>query len=233
MSYPPANGPPIGDGKASPPDPIGFCRTRALPTALHFVRRQGYTIPGERIMWAKAHFFVSRESCRGVPPPDSQGERTAKGLAMRVDLEKITELARRVAVSEGLALVDVELKGGGGTRLLRVYIDKPEGVSHADCELVSEQLSALLDVEDPFPGSYTLEVSSPGLDRLLVKASDFAHFAGRKARVVVREPVDDQKVLEGRLAGFEAGRVRLDLGKAGLKELELSNIQKARLVVEI
>jgi ribosome maturation factor RimP len=78
-----------------------------------------------------------------------------------------------------------------------------------------------------------LEVSSPGLDRLLVKASDFTHFAGRKARVVVREPVDDQKVLEGRLAGFEAGRVRLDLGKAGLKELELSNIQKARLVVEI
>jgi len=151
----------------------------------------------------------------------------------KVDLEKITEIAERVAVSEGLTLVDVELKGSGGSRLLRVYIDKPEGISHADCELVSEQLSAILDVEDPFPGSYTLEVSSPGLDRRLVKPSDFAHFAGRKARVVVREPVDDQKVLEGRLAGFEAGRVRLDLGDAGLRELELSNIQKARLVVEV
>ena len=151
----------------------------------------------------------------------------------KVDLERITEMAERVAVSEGLTLVDVELKGSGGSRLLRVYIDKPEGISHADCELVSEQLSAILDVEDPFPGSYTLEVSSPGLDRRLVKPSDFAHFAGRKARVVVREPVDDQKVLEGRLAGFEAGRVRLDLGDAGLKELELSNIQKARLVVEV
>jgi ribosome maturation factor RimP len=151
----------------------------------------------------------------------------------KVDLEKITEMAERVAVSEGLTLVDVELKGTGGSRLLRVYIDKPEGISHADCELVSEQLSAILDVEDPFPGSYTLEVSSPGLDRRLVKPSDFAHFAGRKARVVVREPVDDQKVLEGRLAGFEAGRVRLDLGDAGLKELELSNIQKAQLVVEV
>ena len=149
------------------------------------------------------------------------------------DLQKITEMAQRVAVSEGLTLVDVELKGSGGSRLLRVYIDKPEGVSHADCELVSEQLSATLDVEDPFQGPYTLEVSSPGLDRELVKASDFAHFAGRKARVVVREPVDHQKVLEGRLAGFEAGRVRLDLGDAGLKELELSNVQKARLVVEI
>jgi len=148
-------------------------------------------------------------------------------------MEKITEMAERVAVSEGLTLVDVELKGSGGSQLLRVYIDKPEGISHADCELVSEQLSAILDVEDPFPGSYTLEVSSPGLDRTLVKASDFAHFAGRKARVVVREPVDDQKVLEGRLAGFEAGRVRLDLGDAGIKELELSNIQKARLVLEV
>jgi ribosome maturation factor RimP len=150
-----------------------------------------------------------------------------------VDLEKITKMAERVAVSEGLTLVDVELKGGGGSRLLRVCIDKPEGISHADCQLVSEQLSVMLDVEDPFPGSYTLEVSSPGLDRALVKPSDFTHFAGRKARVVVRQPVDNQKVLEGRLAGFEAGRVRLDLGDAGLKELELSNIQKARLVVEI
>jgi ribosome maturation factor RimP len=150
-----------------------------------------------------------------------------------VDLEKITEMAQRVAVSEGLTLVDVQLKGGRGSQLLRVYIDKPEGISHADCQLVSEQLSAMLDVEDPFTGSYTLEVSSPGLDRELVKASDFAHFAGRKARVVVREPMDNQKVLEGRLAGFEGGRVRLDLGDAGLKELELSNIQKARLVVEM
>jgi ribosome maturation factor RimP len=152
---------------------------------------------------------------------------------VEADLEKITEMARRVAVSEGLTLIDVQLKRGRGSQLLRVYIDKPQGISHADCQLVSEQLSAMLDVEDPFPGSYTLEVSSPGLDRELVKASDFAHFAGRKARLVVREPVDNQKILEGRLAGFEAGRVRLDLGEGGLKELELSNIQKARLVVEI
>jgi ribosome maturation factor RimP len=165
---------------------------------------------------------------------DLEEERTAKCTLMQeADLEKITQMAQRVTLSEGLTLVDVEIKGGGGSRLLRVYIDKPEGVSHADCELVSEQLSALLDVEDPFPGSYTLEVSSPGLDRKLVKPSDFTHFVGRKARVVVREPVDDQKVLEGRLAGFEAGRVRLDLGEAGLKQVELSNIQKARLVVEI
>ena len=160
--------------------------------------------------------------------------RSAKRTAMRdVDEQKIREMAERVAVSEGLTLVDVEIKGGRGSLLLRVYIDKADGISHADCQEVSEQLGAMLDVEDLLPGSYTLEVSSPGLDRKLVKPSDFAHFAGRRARVVVREPVDNQKVLEGCLAGFEAGRVRLDLGDAGLKELELSNIQKAQLVVEI
>jgi ribosome maturation factor RimP len=142
-------------------------------------------------------------------------------------------MAERVATSEGLALVDVELKGGRANSLLRIFIDKPGGTSHTDCQLVSEQLSAMLDVEDLFPGSYTLEVSSPGLDRKLVKPSDFVHFAGRRARLVLREPVASQKVLEGRLAGFEAGRVRLDLGEGGLKELELSNIQKARLVVEL
>jgi len=150
-----------------------------------------------------------------------------------VDLEKIRTMAERVSSSEGLALVDVELKGGQTNALLRIYIDKPGGISHADCQLVSEQMSALLDVEDLIPGSYTLEVSSPGLDRKLTKPSDYVHFAGRRARLVLREPMGSEKVVEGRLAGFEAGRVRLDLGEGGLKELELSNIQKARLVVEI
>ena len=156
-----------------------------------------------------------------------------RGTAMQVDLEKITEMAERVAVSEGLTLVDVELKGGGGTHLLRVYIDKPEGVSHADCSTGERTVERHAGCGRPFSGQLHLEVSSPGLDRKLVKPSEFEHFTGRRRGVVVREPVDDQKVLEGRLAGFEAGRVRLDLGDAGLKELELSNIPKARLVVEI
>jgi ribosome maturation factor RimP len=150
-----------------------------------------------------------------------------------VDLEKIREMAQRVATSEGLSLVDVELKGGSSNALLRVYIDKAGGVSHADCALVSEQLSTMLDVEDPFPGRYTLEVSSPGLDRKLTKPSDFTYFVGRRARLVLREAIGDQKVLEGRLAGFENGRVRLDLGEHGLQELDLANIRKAQLVVEL
>ena len=158
---------------------------------------------------------------------------------MPVDLEKIREIAERVAVSEGLTLVDVELKGGRVNPLLRVYIDKPTeagaagGVTHGDCALVSEQMSAILDVEDMFPDRYTLEVSSPGLDRKLTKPSDFAHFAGRRVRLVLRDPVEEQKVLEGRLAGFEAGRVRLGLGEKGLMEVEMENISKAQLIVEI
>jgi ribosome maturation factor RimP len=152
--------------------------------------------------------------------------------APMVDLGKIREMAERVAKSEGLNLVDVELKGGNSNALLRVYIDKPAGVSHADCALVSEQLSAMLDVEDPFPGRYTLEVSSPGLDRKLTKPSDFKYFVGRRARLILKEPIAEQRVLEGQLAGFENGRVRLDLGANGLQELDLNNIRKAQLVVE-
>ena len=150
-----------------------------------------------------------------------------------VDLETIRGMAERVAASEGLHLVDVELKGSSSNQLLRVYIDKASGVSHADCALVSEQLGAMLDVEDLIPGKYVLEVSSPGLDRKLTRPSDFTYFAGRRARIVLKEAAVEQKVLEGRLAGFENGRVRVDLGERGLQELDLNNIRKAQLIVEL
>ncbi len=146
---------------------------------------------------------------------------------------EIETIAERVASGEGLTLIDVELKGGSSNPLLRVYIDKPGGVSHADCALVSEQMSAILDVEDFFPGSYLLEVSSPGLDRKLAKPREYAYFTGRRARVVLREPVADRKVLEGRLAGFEEGRVKIDLDQEGIAEVELSNISKARLLPDL
>lgn len=141
-------------------------------------------------------------------------------------------MAERVAVSEGLYLVDVELKGGRSNPLLRVYIDKTGGITHSDCQNVSEQLSAMLDVEDPFPGSYTLEVSSPGLDRELRRPGDYEHFAGRRARVILREPVDGQTVIEGRLAGLESGRVRLDLGEQGIREFDLATISRTKLLLE-
>ena len=162
-----------------------------------------------------------------------------------IDLEKIRTMADRVATSEGLALVDVELKGGGSNALLRVFIDKATGVSHADCQLVSEQLSVLLDMEDPFPGKFVLEVSSPGLDRKLVKAADFERFRGQRVKLMTREPVNDNRHFEGKLESFENDRLLLDLSAARKKkmrpkegegskiEIELKNVEKANLVPEI
>ena len=183
--------------------------------------------------WAQAHFFVGSRIARwGQPGLPADGEST-RTLRMTADLEKIEAIAGRVAGGEGLTLVDVELKGGRSNALLRVYVDKPGGVSHADCALVSEQMSAILDVEDIFPASYVLEVSSPGLDRKLVKPREYQYFTGRRARVVLREPVGEQKVFEGRLAGLEEGRVRMGLDDERTVELELSNISKARLLPEL
>jgi ribosome maturation factor RimP len=180
----------------------------------------------------KPTFLLGSGLAAWASGPSTVGDPT-RNLRMTVDLEKIEAVAERVAAGEGLTLIDVELKGGSSNPLLRVYIDKPGGVSHADCALVSEQMSAILDVEDPFPGSYLLEVSSPGLDRKLVKPREYRHFAGRRARIALREPLEDQKVFEGRLAGFDEGRVKMSLDDERVVELELSNITKARLLPEI
>ena len=175
-----------------------------------------------------------------------------------MDFERIRAAAERVARSEGLEVVDVEWKVGK-QRFLRVYIDrvaKPAAVisdaagpleatqvandpfpkiSHADCERVSQQLSVILDVEELIPGpGYILEVSSPGMDRALKKASDFERFRGRLAKISTTEPVGDAKFFEGRLAGFADGKVRMELkGKEPRTvELPLEAIRKANLVVE-
>jgi ribosome maturation factor RimP len=179
-----------------------------------------------------------------------------------LDLEKIRGAAERVARSEGLEIYDVEWKVGK-QRFLRVIIDRvpkvgvppmtdaagqtltpPEasegaggqlGVSHADCQRVSQQLSVILDVEELVPGpGYILEVSSPGMDRALKKAADFERFRGRLAKITTSEPVGDAKFFEGRLAGFADGKVRMELqGKAARTvEVPLEAIRKANLVVE-
>lgn len=149
-----------------------------------------------------------------------------------MDLDKIREAAERVAHSEGMEVVDVEWKVGRD-RFLRVYIDKPEGISHRDCELVSQQLSVILDVEDLVPGGsrYTLEVSSPGLDRKLMKPADYERFVGRLAKITLNEPVEEKKFFEGRLAGFADGVVKLEV-KDRTIELPYDAIRKANLVVE-
>jgi ribosome maturation factor RimP len=157
-----------------------------------------------------------------------------------MDLDKIREAAERVARSEGLEVFDVEWKIGK-QRLLRVYIDRlpgpqnPEGlgISHNDCQRVSEQLSVILDVEDLVPGpGYVLEVSSPGLDRKLLKPADYERFAGRLAQIWVNEPVENQKYLEGRLGGYSEGTVKLNVKDREIA-VPFAGIRKANLVVEI
>jgi ribosome maturation factor RimP len=157
-----------------------------------------------------------------------------------MQLEKVREAAERVAGSLGLEIFDVEWKIGK-QRLLRVYIDRlpgpqnPEelGITHKDCERVSEQLSVILDVEDLIPGpSYVLEVSSPGLDRKLIKPTDYERFVGRLAKVWVTEPIENQNYFEGRLAGYADGIVKLKVRDRELA-VPFSGIKKANLVVEL
>jgi ribosome maturation factor RimP len=157
-----------------------------------------------------------------------------------MELEKIRGAAERVARSLGLEVFDVEWKIGK-QRLLRVYIDRlpgpqnPEGlgVTHKDCERVSEQLSVIFDVEDLVPGpSYVLEVSSPGLDRKLIKPADYERFVGRLAKIWLNEPIEKQAYLEGRLAGYADGVVKVAVRDREL-ELPYAGIKKANLVVEL
>src|SRR4029077_11116129 len=146
---------------------------------------------------------------------------------------KIEEIAQRVAESEGLELVEVEVKGGGNSRFVRTSIDKPEGVTHADCESVSQQVGTILDVEDVIPGGrYTLEVSSPGVERKLVKPQDYTRFAGKKAKITLKEPIDQKHTFEGRLAGFEDGAVALETAPGQTLRVPFENVQKANLKFE-
>ncbi len=147
--------------------------------------------------------------------------------------EKIRQIAERVASSEGLEIVEVTLRGGGRQRLLRVFIDKPGGVSHADCELISRQVGTILDVEDIMSSSYRLEVSSPGLDRKLLKAADYERFAGKKARVKLRQPVDGQQQFTGRLLASEAGAIGVAVESGPVVRFRFEDVEQARLVVEL
>jgi len=143
---------------------------------------------------------------------------------------KIEEIAQRVADSEGLEVVEVEVKGGGSQRLVRISIDKPAGVTHADCELVSQQVGTILDVEDVVPGGrYTLEVSSPGVERKLLKPHDYERFQGKKVKITLRDEIDGRRHWEGTLAGLAGGAVALDIGSGKTIRFPLEQVQKANL----
>jgi ribosome maturation factor RimP len=183
--------------------------------------------------------------------------------------EKVREIAERVAASYGLEVFEVELSGGGKARMLRIFIDRvpPEGgaavslegadevrpaagpaiagVTHGDCERVSREVSTILDIEEVVPGArYTLEVSSPGLDRRLKGERDYRRFTGSLVKVTTRQPVNGQSYFEGRLERFEQGRLALEIAPPqskkkqkqqparGRVEIELANVEKANLMPE-
>jgi ribosome maturation factor RimP len=172
---------------------------------------------------------------------------------MALDVERVREIAERVASSSGLEVVEIEFLGGGKARMLRVFLDKPAagtdplaGVTHEDCANFSREFGTILDVDDVMPGSYTLEVSSPGLDRRLIKPADFTRFTGSRLKLTTRQPVDNNRHFEGRLESFQGGRLTLDLSVASHKsrkkmgaaagekiEIEFANVEKANLVPEI
>ena|SRR3989441_12945467 len=153
-------------------------------------------------------------------------------MSRGIDWVRVRQLIQQVVESQGYELVETEFKGTGKSSLLRVFIDKPAGISHHDCELVSEQVGTVLDVEDLIPSSYTLEVSSPGLDRKLVKEGDYARFEGKLARIQTRIPLNQQRVFRGRLQGLHDGKVRLELRSGSTLDIPLDVIDEARLEID-
>jgi ribosome maturation factor RimP len=154
-------------------------------------------------------------------------------------LERVREIAARVAGTRGLAVDDVALRREGGQQVLRVTLDRPgpsasaeESVSISDCEAVSQELGTILDVEDLFPARFTLEVSSPGLDRPLRHADDYRRFEGRLAKIVTREPINRQTAFAGRLRGLDGGDVLFESEGGKIVRLPLALISRARLEVE-
>jgi len=175
---------------------------------------------------------------------------------MALELDRVREIAERVAASSGLELVEIEFRGSGRARMLRVFLDKPgvagsdplAGVTHGDCVNFSREFGTILDVEDAVPDSYTLEVSSPGLDRKLTKPSEFERFVGSRVKLTTRQPLNHNRHFEGRLESFQDGRLTLDMTAASGKSrkkmsaaaeqgqkigIEFANVEKANLVPEI
>ena len=151
------------------------------------------------------------------------------GTMIEFDREGIGKIIERVTAREGLELVHWETVGPRNNFVLRIYIDKPGGVSHGDCEAVSNQVSTLLDVEDLILNRYILEVSSPGIERGLYKLSDYQRFAGSRIKVKTSEPIDGQRNFRGKLIGLVGNSVTLDADGRGQIEIPYEQIVKANI----
>ena len=151
--------------------------------------------------------------------------------------DQVTLLGERAAIGTQIEIAEVQIRGAGKNRLVRVYIDKPGGVTHGDCELISEKLSQLLDEEDATVGvtlgdGYTLEVSSPGVERRLSKPRDFEKAVGQKIKLTTIEPVAGQTSLEGRLEQIANGTLGVEVTPGILIQIPLTQVRKANLKFE-
>ena len=143
------------------------------------------------------------------------------------------EITRRVAEERGLELVHVEFAGGPRSPAVRIFIDKPGGVTHQDCSEVSTHVGTVLDVEDFIPGTYTLEVSSPGLERGLYTVGDFERFAGRLAKMKTRGAIGGQRNFRGRITGVEGQDVLFEDRTTGHVRVPHSEVAKANLEIDV
>lgn len=167
-----------------------------------------------------------------APRPFERG--LARGLDGETSIEaRVREIARRTAEERGLELVHVEFAGGPRSPVVRVFIDKPGGVTHSDCSEVSTHVGTVLDVEDFIPGTYTLEVSSPGLERGLYSRGDFERFAGRLAKMKTRGAIGGQRNFRGRIEGVEGDEILFEDKTTGRVRVPFSEVAKANLEIDV
>jgi ribosome maturation factor RimP len=147
--------------------------------------------------------------------------------------ERVRGIAERVAIENGLELVHAEVAGPEGKPIIRLFIDKPDGVTHEDCSAVSLHVGTILDVEDFIHSPYTLEVSSPGLERGLYKRQDYERFSGHPAKMKVRNPVNGQRNFRGRIIGVEGEQVIFEDKTSGRVTVQIESIVKANLEIDV
>jgi len=147
--------------------------------------------------------------------------------------DRVRTIAERVAIDHGLELVHAEVAGPDNKPIVRIFIDKPNGVTHQDCSEVSLYVGTVLDVEDFIHASYTLEVSSPGLERGLYKRQDYERFAGKLAKLKTRKPVNGQRNFRGRLLGTDGDDVLFEDRTSGRVRVAFDAIAKANLEMDV
>lgn len=144
-------------------------------------------------------------------------------------IDRITELCSVATQSTGIEIADVQLRGAGKARLLRVFIDKAEGVSHSDCETVSHRLSKLLDEQDLMPEeSYTLEVSSLGVERKLSTERDFVRVIGKTVALTIRSSPEKNEYLEGKLVTVDTGKLGIEIREGEVIQIPMEQVLRAK-----